>query len=100
MKVLDDTTTDGFHLLLMVPKPFVRTFDHVFHLTPVTKLQGACKKMKLLNELMDRGGDYVATALPFILSLLARGLAQRATLLSHALSQVPESLNVRLVVRQ
>ncbi|XP_075439397.1 nucleolar protein 6 isoform X2 [Ascaphus truei] len=90
MKVLDDTTTDGFHLLLMVPKPFVRTFDHVFHLTPVTKLQGACKKMKLLNELMDRGGDYVATALPFILSLLARGLAQRATLLSHALSQVPE----------
>ncbi|XP_053557019.1 nucleolar protein 6 isoform X2 [Bombina bombina] len=90
LKVLDDTTTNGFHLLLMVPKPFIRTFDHVFHLTQVTKLQVSCKKMKLLNELMDRGGDYVSTALPFILSVLRRGLGERVTLLSHTLPQKPE----------
>ncbi|KAG8456873.1 hypothetical protein GDO86_002603 [Hymenochirus boettgeri] len=90
LKVLDDTTCDGFHLLLMVPKPFIRTFDHVFHLTQVTKLQGTCKKMKLLNELLDRGGDYVATALPYVLTLLARGLGPRVSLLSHSLPQRPE----------
>ncbi|KAM4706920.1 nucleolar protein 6 isoform 2-T2 [Discoglossus pictus] len=90
LKILDDTTTNGFHLLLMVPKPFIRTFDHVFHLTHVAKLQASCKKMKLLNELIDRGGDYVLTALPFILSVLQRGLGQRVTLLSHTLPQRPE----------
>ncbi|KAM4808387.1 nucleolar protein 6 [Rhinophrynus dorsalis] len=90
LKVLDDTTTDGFHLLLMVPKPFIRTFDHVFHLTQVAKLQGACRKMNLLNELIDRGGDYVSTALPYILSVLGRGLDQRVTLLSHTLPHRPE----------
>uniref|UniRef100_A0A8C5LK55 Nucleolar protein 6 n=1 Tax=Leptobrachium leishanense TaxID=445787 RepID=A0A8C5LK55_9ANUR len=90
LKILDDTTTDGFHLLLMVPKPFIRTFDHVFHLTHLVQLQDACKKMKLLNELMDRGGDYVSTVLPFLLSVLARGLDQRISLLSHTLPQRPE----------
>ncbi|XP_063309894.1 nucleolar protein 6 [Pelobates fuscus] len=90
LKVLDDTSTDGFHLLLMVPKPFIRTFDHVFHLTDVMGLQESCKKMKLVNELMDRGGDYVSAVLPFLLSVLARGLDQRITLLSHTLPQRPE----------
>ncbi|XP_053304284.1 nucleolar protein 6 [Spea bombifrons] len=90
LKTLDDTTIDGFHLLLMVSKPFIRTFDHVFHLTRVAQLQEACKKMKLLNELMDRGGDYVSAALPFLLSVLNQGLGKRVALLSHTLPQTPE----------
>ncbi|XP_072269627.1 nucleolar protein 6 [Pyxicephalus adspersus] len=90
LKYLDDTTTNGFLLLLMVRKPFVRTFDHVFHITHVDKLQGTCKKMNLCNELMDRGGDYVSTSLPFILPILKRGLDQRLVLLSHTLPQRPE----------
>ncbi|KYO18444.1 nucleolar protein 6 [Alligator mississippiensis] len=90
MDVLDDKTVDGFQLLLMTTKPLLRTFDHVFYLKPVSKLQGACKKMQLLNELMDRGGNYVATALPFMTSLLARGLGERVLLLTHSLPQTQE----------
>ncbi|XP_069819373.1 nucleolar protein 6 [Dendropsophus ebraccatus] len=90
LRVLNDTNTNGFLLILMEPKPFVRTFDHVFHITQVAKLQKACKKMKLGNELLDRGGDYVSTALPFILSVLKKGQNQRALLVSHALPQKPE----------
>lgn len=46
--------------------------------------------MELLNELMDRGGNYVAAALPFIISLLTRGLARRALLVAHSLPETPE----------
>ncbi|XP_067386974.1 nucleolar protein 6 isoform X2 [Emydura macquarii macquarii] len=90
MEVLDDRRVDGFQLLLMTPKPLIRTFDHVFHLKHVSKLQGTCKKMQLLNELMDHGGNYVAAALPFVTSLLARGLAERVLLLTHSLPQAPQ----------
>ncbi|KAM3939859.1 nucleolar protein 6 [Leptodactylus fuscus] len=90
LRVLDDTNSNGFLLVLMVPKPFVRTFDHVFHITHVKALQETCKKMNLTNELIDRGGDYVSAALPFIMSLLKKGLNQRVTLLSHVLPQIPE----------
>uniref|UniRef100_A0A8C3FDV8 Nucleolar protein 6 n=1 Tax=Chrysemys picta bellii TaxID=8478 RepID=A0A8C3FDV8_CHRPI len=95
MEVLDDRTVDGFQLLLMTPKPPIRTFDHVFHLKHVSKLQGACKKMQLLNELMDRGGNYIAAALPFVTSLLARGLAERVLLLTHSLPQAPQAAEFR-----
>uniref|UniRef100_A0A803V9L5 Nucleolar protein 6 n=1 Tax=Ficedula albicollis TaxID=59894 RepID=A0A803V9L5_FICAL len=90
MEILDDRMVDGFQVLLMTPKPMLRTFDHVFHLKHVSKLQGTCKKMQLLNELMDRGGNYVAAALPFVVSLLARGLSQRAQLVAHSLPQISE----------
>ncbi|GAB0202884.1 nucleolar protein 6 [Grus japonensis] len=90
MEILDDRMVDGFQVLLMTAKPMLRTFDHVFHLKHVSKLQGACKKMQLLNELMDWGGNYVATALPFVVSLLTRGLAGRALLVAHSLPQIPE----------
>uniref|UniRef100_A0A672TEP1 Nucleolar protein 6 n=1 Tax=Strigops habroptila TaxID=2489341 RepID=A0A672TEP1_STRHB len=90
MEILDDRMVDGFQALLMTAKPILRAFDHVFHLKHVSKLQGACKKMQLLNELMDRGGNYVAAALPFIVSLLARGLSGRALLVAHSLPQIPE----------
>ncbi|XP_072215381.1 nucleolar protein 6 [Excalfactoria chinensis] len=90
MEILDDRMVDGFQALLMTSKPMLRTFDHVFHLKHVSKLQSACKKMQLLNELMDRGGNYVAAALPFIVSLLTRGLAKRALLVAHSLPQTPE----------
>uniref|UniRef100_A0A8B9CH14 Nucleolar protein 6 n=1 Tax=Anser brachyrhynchus TaxID=132585 RepID=A0A8B9CH14_9AVES len=86
MEILDDRMVDGFQVLLMTPKPMLRTFDHVFHRKHVSKLQSACKKI----ELMDRGGNYVAAALPFIVSLLARGLAGRALLVAHSLPQTPE----------
>lgn len=50
--------------------------------------------MQLLNELMDRGGNYVAAALPFIVSLLARGLAGRALLVAHSLPQILEVMHL------
>ncbi|XP_033020116.1 nucleolar protein 6 [Lacerta agilis] len=87
MEILDDKTMDGFHLLLLTPKPLIRAFDHVFHLKHVSKLQAACRKMQLLNELMDRGGNYVAATLPFLIGLLERGLSRRILLLTHALPQ-------------
>lgn len=90
LRVLDDPNTSGFLLVLTVPKPFVRTFDHVFQITQVARLHKTAKKMKLVNELQDRGGDYVSATLPFILSLLKKGLSQRLVLLSHALPQKPE----------
>lgn len=30
MQFWDDPTVDGFHSLLMTPKPMIRTSDHVF----------------------------------------------------------------------
>lgn len=30
MEILDDRMVDGFQVLLMTPKPMLRTFDHVF----------------------------------------------------------------------
>ncbi|XP_067320780.1 nucleolar protein 6 isoform X2 [Anolis sagrei] len=89
MEILDDKTMDGFQLVFITRKPLIRTFDHVFHLRHVSKLQAACKKMKLLNELMDHGGNYVAATLPFLLRLLERGLGRRIVLLTHTLPQTP-----------
>lgn len=86
----DDPTVDGFHALLMTPKPMIRASDHVFQLCELVKLQSSCKKINLLSELMDHSGNYVHTALPFILSLLQRGLGQRIHLLTHSLSPDPE----------
>lgn len=90
MQFWDNPTVDGFHSLLMTPKPMIRTSDHVFQLCDLVKLQSSCKKMNLLGELMDHSGNYVHTALPFILSLLQRGLGQRIHLLTHSLSPDPE----------
>nr|XP_057926598.1 nucleolar protein 6 [Doryrhamphus excisus] len=90
MQFWDDPTVDGFHSLLMTPKPMMRTSDHVFQLCELVKLQSSCKKLNLLNELMDQSGNYVHTALPFILSLLQKGLGQRISLLTHSLSPEPE----------
>uniref|UniRef100_A0A671YCJ4 Nucleolar protein 6 n=1 Tax=Sparus aurata TaxID=8175 RepID=A0A671YCJ4_SPAAU len=90
MQFWDDPTVDGFHGLLMTPKPMIRTSDHVFQLCELVKLQSSCKKLNLLSELMDHSGNYVHTALPFILSLLQRGLGERIHLLTHSLSPEPE----------
>ncbi|KAG7264322.1 hypothetical protein CRUP_009944 [Coryphaenoides rupestris] len=62
----------------------------VFGLLELVKLQASCKKLNLLSELMDHSGNYVHTALPYILSLLQQGLGQRIHLLSHSLSPDPE----------
>ncbi|KAF7651428.1 hypothetical protein LDENG_00111260 [Lucifuga dentata] len=90
MQFWDDPTVDGFHGLLMTPKPMIRTSDHVFQLCELVKLQSSCKKLNLLSELMDSSGNYVQTALSYILSLLQRGLGQRIHLLTHSLSLDPE----------
>ncbi|XP_010776963.1 nucleolar protein 6 [Notothenia coriiceps] len=90
MQFWDNPTVDGFHSLLMTPKPMIRTSDHVFQLCELVKLQSSCKKLDLLSELMDHSGNYVHTALPFILSLLQQGLGQRISLLTHSLSPDPE----------
>ncbi|XP_023257306.1 nucleolar protein 6 [Seriola lalandi dorsalis] len=90
MQFWDNPTVDGFHSLLMTPKPMIRTSDHVFQLCELVKLQSSCKKLNLLSELMDHSGNYVHTALPFLLSLLQQGLGQRIHLLTHSLSPDPE----------
>nr|XP_020450136.1 nucleolar protein 6 [Monopterus albus] len=90
MQFWDNPTVDGFHSLLMTPKPMMRTSDHVFQLCELVKLQSSCKKLNLLSELMDHSGNYIHTVLPFILSLLQQGLGQRIRLLTHSLSPDPE----------
>ncbi|XP_031592054.2 nucleolar protein 6 [Oreochromis aureus] len=90
MQFWDNPTVDGFQCLLMTPKPMIRTSDHVFQLCELVKLQSSCKKLNLLSELMDHSGDYIHTALPFILSLLQQGLSQRIHLLTHSLSPDPK----------
>ena len=59
-------------------------------LCELVKLQSSCKKLNLLNELMDHSGNYVHTALPYLLSLLQRGLGKRIHLLTHSLTPDPE----------
>ncbi|KAL2091865.1 hypothetical protein ACEWY4_011663 [Coilia grayii] len=86
----DDPTMDGFQALLMSPKPLIRTYDHVFQLCGLSKLQSACKKLNLFSELMDHSGNYIITALPLLLSLLQRGLGERIHLLVHSLPPSPE----------
>ncbi|XP_061584958.1 nucleolar protein 6 [Cololabis saira] len=90
MEFWDNPSVDGFHCLLMTPKPVIRTSDHIFQLCDLVKLQSSCKKQNLLSELMDHSGNYVQTALPFILLLLQQGLGQRIHLLTHSLSPDPE----------
>ncbi|XP_077378233.1 nucleolar protein 6 isoform X2 [Festucalex cinctus] len=90
MQFWDDPTVDGFHSLLMTPKPMIRTSDHIFQLYELVKLQSSCKKLNLLSELMDQSGNYVHTVLPFLLSLLQRGFGQRISLLTHSLCPEPE----------
>ncbi|KAM6964841.1 nucleolar protein 6 [Aplochiton taeniatus] len=90
LKFWDDPTVDGFHALLMTPKPMIRTSDHVFQLGELAQLHASCKKLDLLSELMDHSGDYVQAALPLIISLLQRGLRDRVGLLTHSLSPDPE----------
>ncbi|XP_032434833.1 LOW QUALITY PROTEIN: nucleolar protein 6 [Xiphophorus hellerii] len=90
MQFWDDPTVDGFHCLLMTPKPMIRTSDCVFQLCDLVKLQASCKKQNLLSELMDHSGNYVQTVLPFLLALLQQGLNQRIRLLTHSLSPDPE----------
>uniref|UniRef100_A0A8C7XNX7 Nucleolar protein 6 n=1 Tax=Oryzias sinensis TaxID=183150 RepID=A0A8C7XNX7_9TELE len=86
MQFWDEPTVDGFHCLLMTPKPMIRTSDHVFQLCDLVKLQSTCKKQNLLNDLMDLSGNYIQAALPFVLSLLQQGLGQRIHLLTHSLA--------------
>ncbi|XP_051895991.1 nucleolar protein 6 [Pristis pectinata] len=90
MEILDNKTVDGFEMLLMTRKHFIQTFDHVFFLKNLVKLQEGCKKMELLNELIDHGGNYIVAILPRLLSLLTQGLGQRIHLLSHSLIQTSE----------
>ncbi|XP_006863097.1 PREDICTED: nucleolar protein 6 isoform X2 [Chrysochloris asiatica] len=90
MTLLDSKTDDGFQLLLMTPKPMVRTFDHILHLRPLSRLQTACHRLKLWPELQDHGGDYVSAALGPLITLLEQGLGSRLQLLGHSRPPVPE----------
>ncbi|XP_072288566.1 nucleolar protein 6 [Eucyclogobius newberryi] len=90
MEFWDNATVDGFQSLLMTPKPMIRTSDHVFQLCELVKLQSSCKKLNLLNELMDFSGNYIYASLPYILSLIQRGLGQRLMLLTHSRAPDPE----------
>lgn len=84
MALLDSKADDGFQLLLMTPKPMVRSFDHVLHVRPVSRLQAACHRLKLCPELQDSGGDYVSAVLGPLTALLEKGLGTRLQLLAHS----------------
>ncbi|XP_072520710.1 nucleolar protein 6 [Salminus brasiliensis] len=86
----DDPTLDSFQALLMTPKPMIRTYDHVYQLSDLVKMQASCKKLSLLGSLMDHSGNYILAVLPFILSLLQQGLGQRIRLLTHSCLSDPE----------
>lgn len=58
-------------------------------LSDLVEMQASCKKLRLLSSLMDHSGNYVLAALPFILSLLQRGLGKRVCLLAHSLLPDP-----------
>ncbi|KAM5298741.1 nucleolar protein 6 isoform 2-T2 [Ctenodactylus gundi] len=88
--LLDSKAEDGFQRLLMTPKPMLRAFDHIFHLYPLSRLQTACHRLKLLPELQDNGGDYVSAALGPLTTLLEQGLGSRLQLLAHSRPPVPE----------
>ncbi|XP_075823608.1 nucleolar protein 6 [Microtus pennsylvanicus] len=90
MALLDSQADDGFHLLLMTPKPMVRAFDHIVHLRPLSRLQAACHRLKLWPELQDNGGDYVSAALGPLTTILEQGLGSRLRLLAHSRPPVPE----------
>ncbi|XP_027625610.1 nucleolar protein 6 isoform X2 [Tupaia chinensis] len=90
MALLDTRAEDGFQLLLMTPKPMIRTFDHVLHIRPLSRLQAACHRLKLWPELQDNGGDYVSAALGPLTTLLGQGLGPRLLLLAHSRPSVPE----------
>ncbi|KAG2466609.1 NOL6 protein, partial [Polypterus senegalus] len=90
MQVWDNPNFDGFHALFMTTKTLVRSFDHVFHISCMSRLQRACNKMKLFSDIMDHNGNYVAAALPYILSILQRGLGERISLLIPVLPQTQE----------
>ncbi|XP_057214658.1 nucleolar protein 6 isoform X2 [Triplophysa rosa] len=90
IKIWDDPTVDCFQALFMTTKAMIRTYDNVFYLSELVKLQASCKKLSLLNELMDHSGNYVLAAFPFILSLLQQGLGERIHLLAHSLPPDPE----------
>ncbi|KAM6182038.1 nucleolar protein 6 [Erethizon dorsatum] len=90
MALLDSKADDGFQLLLMTPKPMVRSFDHILHIRPVSRLQAACHRLKLCPELQDNGGDYVSAVLGPLTTLLEQGLGTRLQLLGHSRPIVPE----------
>nr|XP_017509913.2 nucleolar protein 6 isoform X2 [Manis javanica] len=90
MALLDSKADDVFQLLLMTPKPMIRTFDHVLHLHPLSRLQAACHRLNLWPELQDHGGDYVSAALGPLTTLLEQGLESRIHLLAHSRPPVSE----------
>ncbi|KAG8505889.1 Nucleolar protein 6 [Galemys pyrenaicus] len=90
MALLESKADDGFQLLLMTPKPMIRTFDHILHLRPLSRLQAACHRLKLWPELQDHGGDYVSAALGPLTTLLEQGLGSRLHLLAHSRPPVSE----------
>lgn len=77
-------------LIFMLPSIQLFPLHLLLRLCEPAKLQYSCKKLNLLSELMDHSGNYVHTALPFILSLLQRGFGQRISLLTHSLSPEPK----------
>ncbi|KFO35328.1 nucleolar protein 6 isoform X1 [Fukomys damarensis] len=90
MVLLDSRADDAFQLLLMTPKSMVRSFDHIVHLRPLSRLQAACHQLKLCPELQDSGGDYVSAVLGPLTTLLKQGLGTRLQLLAHSRPSVPE----------
>ncbi|CAM9481846.1 unnamed protein product [Lampetra planeri] len=89
LAVLDAGAPDAFELLFMRRVPFARAHDHLLHVR-ASRLQAVCRKLALLPALRDRGGDYVAAALPSLARFLQRGLGARALAVAHAPRASPE----------
>ncbi|XP_022104719.1 nucleolar protein 6-like [Acanthaster planci] len=85
---LDTPAIDGFDSLFMMPVPFGRKFDHIFHLDNLGQLKESSKRFKQLEDpLLDHGGDRVKTCLPRLLALLHRGLGSRVDMIAVRLQE-------------
>ncbi|XP_071794950.1 nucleolar protein 6-like [Asterias amurensis] len=82
-RYLNTKAINSFDCLFMMEVPFVRTFDHLFHLKDLSQFKTSCRCFKELDDaLMDRGENYVTTCLPKLLALLQRGLGSRVDLVA------------------
>ncbi|XP_072050523.1 nucleolar protein 6-like [Amphiura filiformis] len=87
MDHLDNKAVDAFDVLFMTPAPFVRKFDHIFHIQDLKQLVKSCKQLQCEDRLMETGEDTVKSSLPGLMALLRKALGKRVYLLGVRLPQ-------------
>ncbi|XP_077988823.1 nucleolar protein 6-like [Glandiceps talaboti] len=80
--ITSETAVNSFHSLFMVPVPFIRKFDHIFHLSGLSQLKLCATKFNVDDRLVDYGGDYISAVLPSICELIEKALGKRVKLMA------------------